>query len=273
MNSTMADGARERLVAQIGEALFGQPGLTLMELAEKVKASRSNAAPLGYVRAEAIKALREDDEVTGVMVHVDERTDSVPVYLAARQPAPHDVPWQVASCAMAMLIQKGEIHNEVTVALAEAIAARQPVDPEHGHIDPNWSLHDRVEFALRDAGFDLDEAAFVAEAVGRACQPVGEPVAWMTHHDEPMLFPTAAEAAAYCEGDEHPVPLFRSPAQTVDLGDFKTLYQAYVRLLESGRDRINGLGGPCDPVNVMEANDLDLQAARRVIASKAVRNA
>jgi len=40
MNTTMADGARERLVAQIGEALFGQPGLTLMELAEKVKASQ-----------------------------------------------------------------------------------------------------------------------------------------------------------------------------------------------------------------------------------------
>ncbi|HAL22283.1 MAG TPA: hypothetical protein DCP40_06090 [Stenotrophomonas sp.] len=40
MNTTMADGARERCVAQIGEALFGQPGLTLMELAEKVKASQ-----------------------------------------------------------------------------------------------------------------------------------------------------------------------------------------------------------------------------------------
>lgn len=35
--NTMADGAAQRLVAQIGEALFGQPGLTLMELAEKVK--------------------------------------------------------------------------------------------------------------------------------------------------------------------------------------------------------------------------------------------
>lgn len=41
---------------------------------------------LGYVRATAIKALREDDEVTGVMVHVEELTDSVPVYLAARPP-------------------------------------------------------------------------------------------------------------------------------------------------------------------------------------------
>jgi len=39
----MADGAAQRLVAQIGEALFGQPGLTLMELAEKVKGMQ--AAP------------------------------------------------------------------------------------------------------------------------------------------------------------------------------------------------------------------------------------
>ncbi len=41
MNTEMADGAAQRCVAQIGEALFGQPGLTLMELAEKVKTSRS----------------------------------------------------------------------------------------------------------------------------------------------------------------------------------------------------------------------------------------
>lgn len=41
-------------------------------------------------------------------------------------------------------------------------------DPEHGRIDPSWSLHDRVEFALRDAGFGLDEAAFVAEAASVA---------------------------------------------------------------------------------------------------------
>ncbi|PWB28869.1 hypothetical protein DCO49_03945 [Stenotrophomonas sp. SPM] len=37
----MADGAAQRLVAQIGEALFGQPGLNLMELAERVQGMRS----------------------------------------------------------------------------------------------------------------------------------------------------------------------------------------------------------------------------------------
>lgn len=73
---------------------------------------------------------------------------------------------------------------------------------------------------VRDARKALHEvlAVMSAKAALAARQPVGEPVAWMTHHDEPMLFPTAAEAAAYCEDDEQPVPLFRSPAQAVDLG-------------------------------------------------------
>jgi hypothetical protein len=34
------------------------------------------------------------------------------------------------------------------------------------------------------------------------------PVAWMTHHDEPMLFLTQLEALEYCDDDELPVPLY-----------------------------------------------------------------
>lgn len=60
------------------------------------------------------------------------------------------------------------------------------------------------------------------------------------------------------------------PAQAVGLAAFKALYHAYVRLLESGRDRIIDLGGTCDPVDVMEANDVNLQAARRFLDSQAV---
>ncbi|MCF3462813.1 hypothetical protein GTY70_02820 [Stenotrophomonas maltophilia] len=71
---------------------------------------------------------------------------------------------------------------------------------------------------------------------------------------------------------EH-IPLYAAPpAQAVDLANFKALYRAYVRLLESGRDRIRDLGGTCDPVDVMEANDVDLQAARRVMDCQAVGN-
>lgn len=38
-----------------------------------------------------------------------------------------------------------------------------------------------------------------------------EPVAWMTHHDEPMLFPTEDEARSYCDDDEQPIPLYAAP--------------------------------------------------------------
>lgn len=39
-----------------------------------------------------------------------------------------------------------------------------------------------------------------------------ESVAWRTHHDEPMLFPTRAEAVDYCDDDEPPIPLYEHPA-------------------------------------------------------------
>lgn len=38
-----------------------------------------------------------------------------------------------------------------------------------------------------------------------------KPVAWMTHHDEPMLFPTEREAQSYCDDHEHPIPLYVDP--------------------------------------------------------------
>jgi len=57
-------------------------------------------------------------------------------------------------------------------------------------------------------------------------------------------------------------------AQGIDLGPLRRLYQAYVRLLESGRDRIIDLGGTCDPVDVMERMDVDLIEARVMIDSR-----
>ncbi len=46
MNGTMADGARERLIAQIGEALFDQPGMTLSEVANQVREIRGTGPAL-----------------------------------------------------------------------------------------------------------------------------------------------------------------------------------------------------------------------------------
>jgi hypothetical protein len=41
--------------------------------------------------------------------------------------------------------------------------------------------------------------------------PVQEPVAWMTHHDDPMLFSTEQEAAQFCDDAENPIPLYAQP--------------------------------------------------------------
>lgn len=46
----------------------------------------------------------------------------------------------------------------------------------------------------------------------------------------------------------------------------KDLRRAYINLLESGRDRIIAIGGTCDPVDVMEANDPWLREVTQVIA-------
>jgi hypothetical protein len=38
------------------------------------------------------------------------------------------------------------------------------------------------------------------------------PVAWMTHHDEPMLFPTREEALTHCDDNEEPIALYTAQA-------------------------------------------------------------
>lgn len=59
-----------------------------------------------------------------------------------------------------------------------------------------------------------------------------------------------------------------SPAQGIDLGPLRRLYQAYVRLLESGRDRILDFGGTCDPVDVMERTDVNLIESRNLLRQR-----
>lgn len=123
---------------------------------------------------------------------------------------------------------------DVADDLAAALAARQPVRIYGGCAQPEGEL---VTDAMVDAackvmhhGYEHESRKAYREACQKdarqalqaalaARQPVGEPVAWMTHHDEPMLYPTFAEAAAYCDDDEPPIPLYAAPfAQAVDLG-------------------------------------------------------
>lgn len=258
-------------------------------------------ALLGYVRVEAIKALREDDEVTGVMVHVEERTNSLPVYLAARQPV------YVQGCDELRARTEGEraayregLEEGKKIAARQLVAsnqpsgnsgeldvdgARQPVGQIVGYMDPN------ADFMLARPG---------------DCVLMGNIVLWRepgSKYTKPLYDAPPAQAVDLSTLERFECQLYENPwphskmdevdggdwvrfddvkalidsrtvqtAQAVDLAALKALYHAYVRLLESGRDRIIDLGGTCDPVDVMEANDVDLQAARRVIDGQAVGN-
>ena len=47
-----------------------------------------------------------------------------------------------------------------------------------------------------------------------------------------------------------------------------SMIHAYVRLLDCGRDRILDLGGQCDPLDVLEANDPWLRDARAALSGE-----
>lgn len=46
MNTTMADGASERLDAQVADALFGQPGMSKLDVANRLRELRGENGPL-----------------------------------------------------------------------------------------------------------------------------------------------------------------------------------------------------------------------------------
>lgn len=153
-----------------------------------------------------------------------------------------------------------DVYEALEVAI-EALAARQPVEVSEGEF--------RAAASRQTASAESNATAEAMIAIAR--QPVGqERVAWAstgaTGHK--VVAMPGLHKLPYGDYDLYAAP----PAQAVDLGDLKALYRAYVHLLESGRDRIIDLGGTCDPVDVMEANDVDLQAARRVLDGQAVGN-
>jgi len=206
MNTTMADGASERLDAQIADALFGQPGMSKLDVANRLRQLRGDGEPLLCGSCYGL----------GVIGYTSGQTPEQ--FEQGEYPCP--------DCA-----------------------DRQPVGEA-------WIV-------VKEHAWDHGDG--------------GRPtLAYLWPYEfERRVYPSFAAASEFIKAGDWPLGFvamqIQAPLpQAVDLGDFKALYQAYVRLLEAGRDRINDLGGSCDPVDVMKANDLDLQAARRVIESKAV---
>ncbi|MBA3588223.1 hypothetical protein [Methylibium sp.] len=60
-------------------------------------------------------------------------------------------------------------------------------------------------------------------------------VAWMTHHDEPMMFPTQAECAKYCDDDEEPIGLVHQSDHLAALASLTQRCEAAERLLDEAQ--------------------------------------
>lgn len=120
------------------------------------------------------------------------------------------------------------------------------------------------------------DCTYMAGLIGEAPQGEQQAVAWAVVDGDGVM--------SFASKREHTVPFCNDPAYTVRplvygecpqpvavAGDavraLRDLRHAYVRLLESGRDRIMDLGGSCDPVDVMERGDIDLRKADAAIAA------
>ncbi|EKT4092724.1 TPA: hypothetical protein UOA80_001093 [Stenotrophomonas maltophilia] len=171
---------------------------------------------------------------------------------------------------------EGELHTAECPNMRH-LAARQPVGQE-----PLWCLH----VLGMDDVHPAPSKAHAEKAAAWHNEQFKDQAARLGISIEAKVVPWPHSAESHAAGVAEFIPQWlipqwqldalkadaSPPVQAVDLGAFKALYLAYVRLLESGRDRIIDLGGTCDPVDVMEANDVDLQAARRVLDSQAVAN-
>lgn len=80
MNTTMTDGAEQRLDAQIAEALFGQPGMRKMDVANLVRELRGDGPALLGPRAQAVDLGQFRDSVVQAISNVSYMTGYGPAY-------------------------------------------------------------------------------------------------------------------------------------------------------------------------------------------------
>lgn len=100
----------------------------------------------------------------------------------------------------------------------------------------------------------------------------GKVLCWATNLKEwvPSFFLTVDEIAEtglrlYANGEQSELVMLREQRDAL-LAAAKELKLGYVRLLEAGRDSIRDLGGECDGIDVMAANDIELIAIDKAIS-------
>ncbi|HHA2771684.1 hypothetical protein [Stenotrophomonas maltophilia] len=291
--NTMADGAAQRLVAQIGEALFGQPGLTLMELAEKVKGMKvasswpepacsggfvisdgsgekymawgqvgpewvaDRSAALWLVRRADAEALAAENEDAWSILPV-ERCALPPSGWACTLEVGHEGPCPTIAVQPSPAGQRGSL---ATLA-ANWRARADEYDENAREADSIGDMTATVQY-LETKSEVLRQVAEELEAALAARQPVGEePVGYRWRH-------SAGEKWQYSHipcGWEYE-PLYAAPpAQEVDMGampdGWRLSKKATCYQLSNGNDIVGNLVGP----------DAEENAAiiARILDSKAV---
>ena len=228
MNTNMAEGAAQRLVAEMAQILFGQPGLTLMELAEKVKTTQPSLPNTADARDQFKAWWDSARPLEHRTFHFEIAWAAWQAALAARQPVAEQHPDDLAVDAFAAAMK------------AKMAAAR--AKGRSGWEDPAQCSADDLSLMLRDhvdKGDPRDVANFCmmlhlrGEAIaGR--QPVGatvkdsltvrggqQPVGYL-FTDDPAVY--AMPGSGFHAGSQPPkdainvVPVYAAPpAQAVDL--------------------------------------------------------
>lgn len=134
MNSNMAEGASERLDAQIADALFGQPGMSKMDVANRLRELRGAGTPLLCSSCYGLGVIGYTSGQTPEQFEQGE----YPCPDCAAQPSPaghNDALVDTARRNIRQFISKASFSSSVDKqaalscvdVLEEALAARQPV--------------------------------------------------------------------------------------------------------------------------------------------------
>lgn len=199
MNTTMADGAEQRLDAQIAEALFGQPGMSKMDVANRVRELRGDGPALlvgGSHGSEVQVADGPWPEIDAILADAySAGAVGLPFGGIARRAAVRAAIAAKTSRQSEYLHGSDELRARVAGERAaylegleegKKIAARQPVEQNWQHIANEW-----------------------ADAATNGVQ-------WLRNIRDGAS--TLADALACMESNVERIQQLKPPAQAVDLG-------------------------------------------------------
>ena len=241
MNTELPDAAVQKMTAQIGEALFGQPGLDLIEIANRCVAERSRFGFEPILHASIFDAC--SDELNHLRADMSQIAGCLPgvYYMDPPDGGNVSIPEQVRRMAEDAAQHRRAVQPS-PAGQEDALVTDAMVEAAHAAY---WAHPD-------DSGEDRPCIRAALEAALAARQPVGqEPVAWQGKGNCPGVIGQwhYISEDEYRHNIEHPIAGYEvralyaaPPAQAVDLGQFREAVEHWGRDLLS--DHLGGyLGG------------------------------